>query len=67
MRTGEELRGVFQFRSMSLGAKRVQRARWESGALALSKEGKERQSLAETGLTVGGEKISVRLPSFSCV
>ena len=58
MRTGGEVRGVFQFSSMTLGAKRVQRAQWESGALALSKEGKERQSRAEIGLTVGGEEIS---------
>ena len=48
MRTGGEVRRVFQFSSMALGAKRVRRARWESGALALSKEGKERQCYAQS-------------------
>ena len=38
----------------------MHRARWESGALAQSKEEKLLQSRAETGLMVVGDEISLR-------
>ena len=58
---GEEGSGVFLLRSVMLGARSVHRARWETGALALSSMGKVLESRAETGLRVVGEEMSLRV------
>ena len=60
VRTGGERSGVFQLSGITLGARRVHRARWESGALALSSVGKDLQRRAEAGLIEVGEETSPR-------
>ena len=59
VRTGGERRGVFQLSGMRLGAKRVHRARLESGALALSGAGKDLRRRAEAGSLDVGEEMSL--------
>ena len=58
--TGRKGSKVFQLSGIMLGARRVHRARWESGALALSSTGKELQRGAEAGWMEVGEKTSLR-------
>ena len=60
MRTGGEGRGVFQLSGMTLGARRIHRARFKSGTLAFSREGKDLQRRAEAGLIVVGGEMSLR-------
>ena len=60
VRTGGERSGVLQLSGMTLGSRHVHRARWESGALALSRVGKDLQRRAEAGLIEVGEEISRR-------
>ena len=62
VRTGGERSGVFhwQLSGMTLGSRRVHRARWESGALVLSRVGKDLQRRAEVGLIDVGKEISLR-------
>ena len=60
VRIGGEWSGVFQLSGMTLGSRRVHRAWWESGALALSKVGKDLQRRAEAGLIDVGEEMSLR-------
>ena len=60
VRTGGERSGVFQLSGMTLGSRRVHRARWESGALALSRVGKDLQRRAEAGLIDVGKEMSLR-------
>lgn len=60
MCTKEEGGDVFQLSGITLGVRGVQRAQWESGALALSREGKVLQKRAEAGFTVVGEERSLR-------
>ena len=60
MHTGGEGSGFFQLSDIMLGARRIQRARWESGALALSSVGKDLQRRAKAGLMVIGEALSLR-------
>ena len=60
MRTGGERSGVFQLSGMTLGSRRVYRARGESGALALSRVGKDLQRRAEAGFIDVREEISLR-------
>ena len=60
VRTGGERSGVFQLSGITLGARRVYRARWESGALALSSGGKDLQRGAEAVLIEVGEETSLR-------
>ena len=59
MRTAGEGSGVLQLSGMTLGARRVHRARWESGALVLSSVGKDLQRHAEAGLIDVGEEMSL--------
>ena len=59
--TGGERSAVFQLSGMTLGARRVHRARCESGALALGRAGKDRLRRAEAGLIAVGEEISLRV------
>ena len=51
---------VFQLSGIMLGARRVHRARWESGALAPSSAGKVLQRRVEPGLMEVGEEPSLR-------
>ena len=60
MRTGGKRSGVVQLSGITLGARRVYRARWESGPLALRSVGKDLQRRAEAGLIEVGEETSVR-------
>ena len=60
MRTGGERSGAFQFGHITLGARRVHRTGWKSGAQALSSVGKDRQRRAEAGLMEVGEDMSLR-------
>ena len=60
MCTGGEWSGVFQLRGITLDARHVHRARWESSALALSSVGKGLQRRAEAGLMDVGEETSLR-------
>ena len=52
--------GVFQLSGMTLGARRVHRARWKSGALVLSSAGKDLQRWAEAGYIDIGKEMSLR-------
>ena len=47
---GGEGCGVFELSGMTLGSKRVQRERWESGARNLRREGKDLHRRADAGL-----------------
>ena len=60
VRTGGERSGVFQLSGMTLGYRRVHRARCESGVLALTRVGKDLQRQAEAGLIDVGEEMSLR-------
>ena len=60
VRTGGERSGVFQLSGMTLGSRRVHRARWESGALALSRVGIDLQRRAEARLIEVREEMSLR-------
>ena len=55
-----ERSGVLQLSGITLGARRVHRARWESGAMALSSARKELQRRAEAVLMEVGEETSLR-------
>ena len=59
VRTGGERSGVFQLRGITLGARRVPRDRWESGALAFNSQRKDLQRRAEAGLMEVGEETSL--------
>ena len=59
VRTRGEGSGVFQLSGMTW-ARRVHRAGWESGGLALSREGTDLHRCAEAGLMVVGEEMSLR-------
>ena len=59
--TGGEGSGVFQLSGMTLGARRVHRARWESGALAFRSARKDLQRRAEAGLMDVGQEMSLRV------
>ena len=59
VRTGGECSGVFQLSGITLGARRVHKNRWESGALSFSSEGKDLQRRAEAGLMGVGEEMSL--------
>ena len=60
VRTGEERSGVFKLSGITLGARWVHRAGWESGALALSRAGKDLLRRAKAGLMDVGEELSLR-------
>ena len=51
---------VFKLSGIMLWAGCMHRARWESGALALSRDGKDLQRRAETGLMDVGEEMTPR-------
>ena len=57
--TGGERSGVLQLSGITLGARRVHKDRWESGALAFSSEGEVLQRRAEAGLMGVGEEMSL--------
>ena len=58
-RTGGERSGVLQLSGITLGARRVHRGQWESGALAFSSGGNDLQRGAEAGLMEVGEETSL--------
>ena len=59
VRTGGEQSGVLQLSGITLGARRVHKDRWESGAMAFNSEGKDLQRRTEAGLMEVGEETSL--------
>ena len=58
--TFEGGRFVFQESGITLGGRRVQRARWESGTRCLRREGKDGQRQPAARLIVGAAQTSLR-------
>ena len=59
VRTEGERSGVIQLSGIALGARRLHRGRWESGARSFSSEGIDLQRRAEAGLMEVGQERSL--------